>query len=243
MSERLEDIAVQMVTGGRGLLAADESTSTIKKRFDTINLESTETSRRDYREMLFRSDEAMKKYISGVILYEETLFQKAADGTPFVDIIRAAGSIPGSPGACPGTSEGRRTLRRRGSLPRRWARGDLGDRRHHHLRLGGFDGSRFALDVRRRGAAFFLFGLRLDFLLRRGRGRRRRLPKVEHAHHALLAGQVQFPREIQEGVEQGSVDRDDRYDRCALVPAGDDLSIGHGTFNAISARALRRRSK
>ena len=95
MSERLEDIAVQMVTDGRGLLAADESTSTIKKRFDTIGLESTETSRRDYREMLFRSDEAMKKYISGVILYEETLFQKAADGTPFVDIIKAADSIPG----------------------------------------------------------------------------------------------------------------------------------------------------
>ncbi|MGO8426009.1 class I fructose-bisphosphate aldolase, partial [Rhizobium ruizarguesonis] len=65
---------------------------TIKKRFDAINLESTETSRREYREMLFRSDEAMKKYISGVILLEETLFQKAADGTPFVDIIRAAGA-------------------------------------------------------------------------------------------------------------------------------------------------------
>ncbi|MBB4006665.1 class I fructose-bisphosphate aldolase [Allorhizobium taibaishanense] len=95
MSERLEDIAVKMMADGKGLLAADESTSTIKKRFDTIGLESTETSRRDYREMLFRSDEAMKKYISGVILYEETLYQKAADGTPFVDIIKAAGSIPG----------------------------------------------------------------------------------------------------------------------------------------------------
>jgi fructose-bisphosphate aldolase class I len=95
MSERLEDIALHMVTGGRGLLAADESTATIGKRFDTIGLESTETSRRDYREMLFRSDSAMKEYISGVILYDETLFQKAADGTPFVDIIRAAGSIPG----------------------------------------------------------------------------------------------------------------------------------------------------
>ncbi|MCM2290899.1 fructose-bisphosphate aldolase class I [Allorhizobium sp. BGMRC 0089] len=95
MRERLEDIAVAMVANGKGLLAADESTSTIKKRFDTIGLESTETSRRDYREMLFRADEAMKKYISGVILYEETLFQKAADGTPFVDVIKAAGSIPG----------------------------------------------------------------------------------------------------------------------------------------------------
>ncbi|OCP38073.1 class I fructose-bisphosphate aldolase [Ensifer sp. LC163] len=95
MSERLEDIAVAMVANGRGLLAADESTATIKKRFDGIGLESTETSRRDYREMLLRTDEAMRKYISGVILYEETLFQKAADGTPLVDVIRAVGSIPG----------------------------------------------------------------------------------------------------------------------------------------------------
>jgi fructose-bisphosphate aldolase, class I len=95
MSERLEDIAVKMVTGGKGLLAADESTSTIKKRFDTIGLESTADSRRDYREMLFRADEAMNDYISGVILYEETLFQKAADGTPLVDLIKASGSIPG----------------------------------------------------------------------------------------------------------------------------------------------------
>ena len=85
MTERLEDIAIKMVADGKGLLAADESTGTIKKRFDSINLESTETARRDYREMLFRSDDAMKKYISGVILYEETLFQKAADGTPFVE--------------------------------------------------------------------------------------------------------------------------------------------------------------
>ncbi len=95
MSERIEDIAVKMVAGGKGLLAADESTATIKKRFDAISLVSTEESRRDYREMLFRSDDAMKKYISGVILYEETLFQKAADGTPFVDIIKAADSVPG----------------------------------------------------------------------------------------------------------------------------------------------------
>ena len=95
MSERIEDIAVALVAAGKGLLAADESTATIKKRFDGIGLESTETSRRDYREMLFRTDEAMKKYISGVILYEETLFQKAADGTAFVDVIRANGGISG----------------------------------------------------------------------------------------------------------------------------------------------------
>lgn len=95
MSERLEDIAAAMMATGQGLLAADESTATIGKRFDTIGLASSETSRRDYREMLFRADEAMKAYISGVILYEETLFQKAADATPFVDIIRAAGAVPG----------------------------------------------------------------------------------------------------------------------------------------------------
>ena len=95
MSERLEDIAIAMVAEGQGILAADESTGTIKKRFDSINVESTEDSRRDYREMLFRSDEAMNDYISGVILFEETLYQKAADGTPFVDLIRAAGAVPG----------------------------------------------------------------------------------------------------------------------------------------------------
>ncbi|MEH3124756.1 class I fructose-bisphosphate aldolase [Agrobacterium cavarae] len=95
MIERLQDIAQKMMSNGKGLLAADESTGTIKKRFDTIGLESTETSRRDYREMLFRTDEAMTNCISGVILYEETLFQKAADGTPFVEIIKAAGAVPG----------------------------------------------------------------------------------------------------------------------------------------------------
>lgn len=95
MAERIEDIAVAMVAPGKGLLAADESTSTIKKRFDSIGLTSTEDSRRDYREMLFRADDAMRNAISGVILYEETLFQKAKDGTPLVDLIKASGSIAG----------------------------------------------------------------------------------------------------------------------------------------------------
>ena len=95
MSERLEDIAIAMVADGKGLLAADESTGTIKKRFDTIGLESTADSRRDYREMLFRSDEAMKDYISGVILYDETIRQSAKDGTPFVKLLQADGCIPG----------------------------------------------------------------------------------------------------------------------------------------------------
>jgi fructose-bisphosphate aldolase class I len=95
MNERLEDIAQKMVVKGKGLLAADESTATIAKRFDKIGVASTEESRRDYREMLFRTEEAMKSCISGVILFEETLFQKAADGTPLADIIRAAGAILG----------------------------------------------------------------------------------------------------------------------------------------------------
>ncbi len=95
MGERLEDIASAMVVEGQGILAADESTGTIKKRFDSINVESTEENRRDYREMLFRAEEAMKNYISGVILFEETLGQNAADGTPLVDLIKAAGAVPG----------------------------------------------------------------------------------------------------------------------------------------------------
>ncbi len=95
MNERLEDIAAAMVADGKGILAADESSGTIKKRFDVIGVESTENSRRDYREMMFRAKEAMTKYISGVILYDETIRQKAADGTPLVDIIKAAGAIPG----------------------------------------------------------------------------------------------------------------------------------------------------
>ena len=95
MSERLEDIAVAMVANGKGILAADESSGTIKKRFDVIGVESTADSRRDYREMMFRTKEAMTKYISGVILYDETIRQTAADGTPLVDLIKAAGAIPG----------------------------------------------------------------------------------------------------------------------------------------------------
>ena len=95
MTEKLNDIARALMAPGKGILAADESSSTIKKRFDTINLTSTEDARRDYREMLFRSTDAMKSHISGVILYDETIRQKAKDGTPLVDIMKAAGSIPG----------------------------------------------------------------------------------------------------------------------------------------------------
>ena len=95
MTMTLEQVAQAMVATGRGILAADESSGTIKKRFDSIKAESTADSRRDYREMLFRSSDAMKNYISGVILYDETIRQKAKDGTPLAKIISDAGSLPG----------------------------------------------------------------------------------------------------------------------------------------------------
>jgi fructose-bisphosphate aldolase class I len=91
----LNKVATAMVAPGRGILAADESTSTIKKRFDAIGTTSTPDTRRDYREMLFRSSEAMAKCISGVILYDETIRQNAKDGTPLVKLIAQAGAIPG----------------------------------------------------------------------------------------------------------------------------------------------------
>src|SRR6266481_6307872 len=91
----LNRIAEAMVAPGRGILAADESTGTIKKRFDTLGVESTADTRRDYREMLFRTKEAMSKYISGVILYDETIRQNAKDGTPLVKLIAQAGALPG----------------------------------------------------------------------------------------------------------------------------------------------------
>src|SRR5579863_3759682 len=89
----LNKVAEAMVAPGRGILAADESTGTIKKRFDTLGVESTADTRRDYREMLFRSKDAMSKYISGVILYDETIRQKAKDGTPLVKVIAQCGAL------------------------------------------------------------------------------------------------------------------------------------------------------
>jgi len=91
----LNKIAEALVTPGKGILAADESTGTIKKRFDSIGVDSTADTRRDYRELLFRASDAMSKYISGVILYDETIRQTAKDGTPLVKLIEQAGSIPG----------------------------------------------------------------------------------------------------------------------------------------------------
>ena len=90
----LNAIANKMVTPGRGILAADESTGTIQKRFDKIGVQNTETNRRDYRELMFRASEGMK-YISGVILFDETIRQSAKDGTPLVKLIEAAGTVPG----------------------------------------------------------------------------------------------------------------------------------------------------
>ena len=91
----LNEIAEKMVTPGKGILAADESTGTIQKRFDAIGVENTEQNRRDYRELIFRAAEPMRNYISGVILFEETLYQDAADGTPLVKLIAEAGAAPG----------------------------------------------------------------------------------------------------------------------------------------------------
>lgn len=93
--DQLNEIAIRMTAPGKGLLAADESTRTIGKRFDGIGLENTEDNRRNWREMLFRTKPAMTDHVSGVILFDETLRQKAADGTPLVKLIEDAGSVPG----------------------------------------------------------------------------------------------------------------------------------------------------
>jgi fructose-bisphosphate aldolase, class I len=93
-SSALAKTASALVADGKGILAADESSPTIKKRFDSIKIASTEENRRDYRDLLFSTPEA-GKYISGVILYDETLRQKAADGTPLVKKMTSAGMIPG----------------------------------------------------------------------------------------------------------------------------------------------------
>ncbi len=84
---RLQETARALVADGKGILAADESSPTIKKRFDSINVESTEESRRDYRTILF-STPGVGDFISGVILFDETIRQKSADGSPVIKIIR-----------------------------------------------------------------------------------------------------------------------------------------------------------
>ena len=93
-TEDLTKVARALVASAKGILAADESSSTIKRRFDAIGVESTEASRRDYRELLFRT-EGVAEFISGVILYDETIRQKGADGTPLVDVLVGQGIMPG----------------------------------------------------------------------------------------------------------------------------------------------------
>ncbi|MEG9861911.1 MAG: class I fructose-bisphosphate aldolase [Parvularculales bacterium] len=93
--DTLVAVAKSLTVSGKGILAADESTGTMEKRLSSISVPSTEQNRRDYRELLFRTEEAMSHYISGVILFDETLRQNAADGTPLVSLIKKAGSCSG----------------------------------------------------------------------------------------------------------------------------------------------------
>ena len=87
--------AQAIVASGKGILAADESTGTIGKRFSAIQVENNEENRRAYRELLFTAGSELKDYLGGVILYEETLFQKTKDGVPFPKLLEKLGIIPG----------------------------------------------------------------------------------------------------------------------------------------------------
>ena len=93
-TNELHETARALVADNKGILAADESSGTIKKRFDSIELESTEESRRAYRDMLFTTP-GLEDFVSGVILYDETLRQASADGTPFAKLLADKGIIPG----------------------------------------------------------------------------------------------------------------------------------------------------
>src|SRR4051794_10994162 len=90
----LHEIAQALVAPGKGILAADESDGTIKKRFDSIGVESTEDNRRSYRELLFTTEGA-EDAISGVILFDETIRQLSSDGTPFPKLLESKGIVPG----------------------------------------------------------------------------------------------------------------------------------------------------
>lgn len=94
LAKELAETAARLTAPGKGLLAADESTGTIKKRFDSIGVENTEANRAFYRELLF-STKGLGQYISGAILFEETLFQKGPSGKPMVEMLHAEGIIPG----------------------------------------------------------------------------------------------------------------------------------------------------
>ena len=95
LQKELKEIAQAIVAPGKGILAADESTGTMGKRLANIGLENTEENRRKYRQLLFTCDKTRIQPISAVILFEETLYQKADDGTPFIDLIRERGIVPG----------------------------------------------------------------------------------------------------------------------------------------------------
>jgi fructose-bisphosphate aldolase, class I len=94
MAQSLEEVARSLVAPGKGILAADESSGTIEKRLKSIQTPSTEENRRIYREMLFRTEGA-EQFVSGVILYDETIRQNAADGTPLREILSRKGILPG----------------------------------------------------------------------------------------------------------------------------------------------------
>jgi fructose-bisphosphate aldolase class I len=93
-AQELHEVAEAIVAEGKGILAADESDGTIKKRFDSIGVESTEENRRAYRDLLFTT-EGVEEYISGVILFDETIRQRSSDGTPFPQLLESKGILPG----------------------------------------------------------------------------------------------------------------------------------------------------
>jgi len=95
LQDELRRTANAIVAPGKGILAADESTGTMGKRLANIGLENTEDNRRKYRQLLFTADKSVAQHISGVILFHETLYQKADDGTPFVELLKQKGIIPG----------------------------------------------------------------------------------------------------------------------------------------------------
>lgn len=93
--DELRNIANAIVAPGKGILAADESTGSMEKRLKPLGLENTEENRRLYRQLLFTTDDELAKHVSGVILFEETFYQKTDDGTPFVEVLKKKGIIPG----------------------------------------------------------------------------------------------------------------------------------------------------
>ncbi|XP_031466497.1 fructose-bisphosphate aldolase A-like, partial [Phasianus colchicus] len=93
--QELSDIAKRIVAPGKGILAADESTGSIAKRLSSVGAENTEENRRWYRQLLFTADNRVDPCIGGVILFHETLYQKADDGRPFPQVIRAKGGVVG----------------------------------------------------------------------------------------------------------------------------------------------------